>query len=216
MQLRVSHNLTSLFLPSVFICLSIDLQVFGIGDSGLKIQIEIHPNPQSIINGTTVPLDHRPSWKVAKEKDAFLIGLTKLTLMKQRQLNTGNTSIGNSIGNTSIGGSSGNGSNTNVDGAMMNNNNNNNNMYMPNNMQHQQQQQNYMQPLMQQQQQQQPFQQQPNQPQTLYAYGEHEDVQGVVHLVLPPGRKFESLGVKIQFVGRVDMVSVTQKLEQDV
>lgn len=193
--MQQSHISSISIHPFPFIYPSIHrLQVFGIGDSGLKIQIEIHPNPQSIINGTTVPLDHRPSWKVAKEKDAFLIGLTKLTLMKQRQMNTGN-----SIGNSSSG------SNTNVDGAMMNNNNNN--MYMPNNMQ--QQQQNYMQPLMQQQQQ--PFQQQqqPFQPQTLYAYGEHEDVQGVVHLVLPPGRKFESLGVKIQFVGRVDMVSIT-------
>jgi hypothetical protein len=76
----------------------------------------------------------------------------------------------------------------------------NNNMQQ----QQQQQQQNYMQPHMQQQQ---PFQQ-PFQQQTLYAYGEHEDVQGVVHLILPPGRKFESLGVKIQFVGRVDMVRI--------
>ena len=69
----------------------------------------------------------------------------------------------------------------------------------------QQQQQNYMQPLMQQPQQQQPNPNQ-HQHQTLYAYGEHEDIQGVVHLVLPPGKKFESLGIKIQFVGRVDMV----------
>ena len=44
------------------------------------------------------------------------------------------------------------------------------------------------------------------QDQTIYAYGEFEDVQGVAHLTLPPGKKFEHLGIKIQFVGRVDMV----------
>ena len=41
----------------------------------------------------------------------------------------------------------------------------------------------------------------------IYAFGEMEDVQGVVHLRLPPGKKLEHLGVKIQFVGRVDLVS---------
>lgn len=39
----------------------------------------------------------------------------------------------------------------------------------------------------------------------VYAYGEQEDVQGVAHLILPQGKKFEHLGIKIQFVGRVDM-----------
>lgn len=42
----------------------------------------------------------------------------------------------------------------------------------------------------------------------IYAYGEHEDVQGVAHLILAPGKKFEHLGIKIEFVGRVDMVSI--------
>ena len=42
----------------------------------------------------------------------------------------------------------------------------------------------------------------------IYAFGEMEDVRGVVHLRLPPGKKFDHLGVKVQFVGRVEMVSL--------
>ena len=91
---------------------------------------EVGPEREDL--GTIVPLHHQPSWKVSKEKDAFLIGLTKLTLMKQRQGDSGGRSNG---GNSNSNSNSAGGSNTNVDGAMMNNNNNNNNMYMPNNMQ---------------------------------------------------------------------------------
>eukprot|EP01083_Nonionella_stella_P215362 775163_1 len=43
------------------------------------------------------------------------------------------------------------------------------------------------------------------QQEVIYAFGEMEDVQGVVHLCLLPGKRLEHLGVKIQFVGRVDM-----------
>jgi hypothetical protein len=75
------------------------------------------------------------------------------------------------------------------------------NMLLPYPMQQQQQQQQVQQQQVQQQQVQQ------QQGEILYAYGENEDVQGVVHLILPHGRKFEHLGVKIQFVGRVDLVS---------
>jgi hypothetical protein len=41
----------------------------------------------------------------------------------------------------------------------------------------------------------------------IYAHSETEDVQGVVHLMLPPGKHFEHAGIKIQFVGRIEMVS---------
>lgn len=39
----------------------------------------------------------------------------------------------------------------------------------------------------------------------IYAHSETEDVQGVVHLMLPPGKHFEHAGIKIQFVGRIEM-----------
>jgi hypothetical protein len=42
----------------------------------------------------------------------------------------------------------------------------------------------------------------------IYAHSETEDVQGVVHLLLQPGKHFEHAGIKIQFVGRIEMVSV--------
>lgn len=41
----------------------------------------------------------------------------------------------------------------------------------------------------------------------IYVYDSHQDVQGVVHLILPHGKSFEHLGIKIQFLGRIKMVS---------
>jgi len=43
----------------------------------------------------------------------------------------------------------------------------------------------------------------------IYAYDSVQDVQGVVHLILPPGKSFEHLGIKIQFLGRIKMSSAT-------
>ena len=119
------------------------IQVFGLGESGLKIQIDIQPNPQSVASNKVVPLDHRPSWKVGK--NPFIAGLQKKTppnanAVQPQQFMNGYGTPGREV---------------------------------------------------------------------IYAYGELEDVQGVVHLLLPPGKKFEHLGVKIQYVGRVDMVSTS-------
>ncbi len=44
--------------------------------------------------------------------------------------------------------------------------------------------------------------------QTFYAYdGQCPDVQGIVNLILQPGKKYDHNGIKIQFLGRIDMVS---------
>ena len=40
---------------------------------------------------------------------------------------------------------------------------------------------------------------------TIFAYEQHQDVGGVVTLHLAPGKKIEHLGIKIQFIGRIDM-----------
>jgi vacuolar protein sorting-associated protein 26 len=40
----------------------------------------------------------------------------------------------------------------------------------------------------------------------LCAYEASQDVGGVVTLNLSPGKKVEHLGIKIQFIGRIDMV----------
>jgi hypothetical protein len=42
----------------------------------------------------------------------------------------------------------------------------------------------------------------------LFAYEAKQDVGGVVTLHIAPGKKIEHLGIKIQFIGRIDMVSV--------
>jgi vacuolar protein sorting-associated protein 26 len=39
----------------------------------------------------------------------------------------------------------------------------------------------------------------------IVAYEQHQDVSGVVTLHLAPGKKVEHLGIKIQFIGRIDM-----------
>jgi vacuolar protein sorting-associated protein 26 len=39
----------------------------------------------------------------------------------------------------------------------------------------------------------------------LHAYEASQDVTGHVTLRLPPGKKFEHLGIKVQFIGRIDM-----------
>lgn len=43
---------------------------------------------------------------------------------------------------------------------------------------------------------------------TLFAYEASQDVGGKVILSLPPGKKADHLGIKIQFIGRIDMVRV--------
>jgi vacuolar protein sorting-associated protein 26 len=41
----------------------------------------------------------------------------------------------------------------------------------------------------------------------LFAYEAHQDVGGFVTLHVAPGKKIEHLGIKVQFIGRIDMVS---------
>ena len=42
--------------------------------------------------------------------------------------------------------------------------------------------------------------------QAIVAYEASRDIRGVVRLRLPPGKKAEHLGIKVQFIGRIDMV----------
>jgi vacuolar protein sorting-associated protein 26 len=39
----------------------------------------------------------------------------------------------------------------------------------------------------------------------LYVYHASEDVEGVVNIYLPPGKKSDHLGIKVQFIGRIEM-----------
>mmetsp|Transcript_2617 Transcript_2617/g.2990 ORF Transcript_2617/g.2990 Transcript_2617/m.2990 type:complete len:394 (+) Transcript_2617:70-1251(+) len=75
------------------------------GNAGLQIQIEIHPNPQSIQNGTVVQLDHQPSWKITK--NPFMAALSKRELLpdkdSQNQLTNGNVNV-NANGNANMNG----------------------------------------------------------------------------------------------------------------
>lgn len=40
---------------------------------------------------------------------------------------------------------------------------------------------------------------------TIFAYEQHQDVGGMVTLYMAPGKQIEHLGIKIQFIGRIDM-----------
>lgn len=40
----------------------------------------------------------------------------------------------------------------------------------------------------------------------LFAYEAQQDVGGIVTLYVAPGKKIEHLGIKVQFIGRIDMV----------
>ena len=40
---------------------------------------------------------------------------------------------------------------------------------------------------------------------SLFAYEQHQDVSGVIALYLAPGKKVEHMGIKVQFIGRIDM-----------
>lgn len=40
----------------------------------------------------------------------------------------------------------------------------------------------------------------------LFSYEAHQDIGGVVTLQMAPGKKVEHLGIKVQFIGRIDMV----------
>jgi len=39
----------------------------------------------------------------------------------------------------------------------------------------------------------------------VYAYSAEEDIEGEVTILLPPGKKADHLGIKVQFIGRIDM-----------
>lgn len=41
----------------------------------------------------------------------------------------------------------------------------------------------------------------------LFAYEAHQDIGGFVTLHVAPGKKIEHLGIKVQFIGRIDTVS---------
>lgn len=138
--------------------------VFGFGDSGIKIQIDIQPNPQAVAAGSVVPLTHRPSWKVTK--NPFHGNLQKLALWKEYHPSSSHD-------------------------ARVHPTTSNNPMYYGSSMP------SSVPPMM---------MVASTGEEKLYAYGENDDVQGVVHLFLPAnGRKYEHLGIKIQFVGRVDV-----------
>lgn len=42
----------------------------------------------------------------------------------------------------------------------------------------------------------------------VYAYDAAMDVEGVITLSIPPGKKVEHLGMRVEFVGRIEMVSI--------
>ena len=41
----------------------------------------------------------------------------------------------------------------------------------------------------------------------LYVYDASEDVEGFVNLYLPPGKKADHLGIKVELIGQIEMVS---------
>ncbi len=46
----------------------------------------------------------------------------------------------------------------------------------------------------------------------VYAYDAAMDVEGVITLSIPPGKKVEHMGMRVEFVGRIDMVSLKKLL----
>lgn len=165
--------------------------VFGLGGGGVTTSIEIHPSHDDLSRQLVVPMDHVPSWKVNKNvyqnsKQKCLDHSMNMQLLQQQQQQQQQMV--------------------------------NNNMDMG-----QQQQQQMMYPpnngMM-------PSMGPPPPPtpnmnmnamnrgygygsgteQVIYAYhGQSQDVQGVVNLILQPGKKYDHNGIKIQFLGRIDM-----------
>lgn len=114
---------TSLYLLVIFA-----KSFFGLGGSGLKIQVVLDGNRTDKNKENVVPMHHTPSWKLRKNP-FWRIGSSVATVP------------------TSEAGSA-----------------------------------------------------------LLYAYEASEDIGGKVLLMLPPGKKADHLGIKIQFIGRIDMV----------
>jgi Vacuolar protein sorting-associated protein 26 len=50
----------------------------------------------------------------------------------------------------------------------------------------------------------------------LYGYEASQDISGIVTLQIPPGKKVEHLGIKVQFIGRIDMVRFEFKAVPEV
>eukprot|EP00546_Thalassionema_frauenfeldii_P012553 CAMPEP_0178930932 /NCGR_PEP_ID=MMETSP0786-20121207/21597_1 /TAXON_ID=186022 /ORGANISM="Thalassionema frauenfeldii, Strain CCMP 1798" /LENGTH=352 /DNA_ID=CAMNT_0020607689 /DNA_START=30 /DNA_END=1088 /DNA_ORIENTATION=- len=103
------------------------MSFFGLGGSGLKIQVVLDGNRTDKNKENVVPMHHTPSWKLRKNP-FWRIGSSVATVP------------------TSEAGSA-----------------------------------------------------------LLYAYEASEDIGGKVLLMLPPGKKADHLGIKIQFIGRIDM-----------
>jgi hypothetical protein len=157
--------------------------VFGLGSGGLSIHIDIHPSPDGVGRKQIVPIDHIPSWKLNKH---VFQNAYKKCLDKNPSL--------------------------------------------PQQQQQQQQQtpvmypNNYGMPYDQHGQMMMPPTPPPPHPYMenvrgygysapFYAYdGQHPDVQGIVNLILQPGKKYDHNGIKIQFLGRIEMVSKKESI----
>ena len=169
--------------------------VFGLGSGGLSIQITIQPTIESISRHDVVVLDHVPSWKLIKgyhnnsggnggrgiyyKKDMN----DKLLVQQQQQQQQQQPMQMQYDGSTMMIPST----NPPLPPPHINpqggyNNYNYNNPY--NNTTGIQQEA------------------------KIYAFnGSCQDVQGYVNLLLQPGKKYDHNGIKIQFLGRIDMVS---------
>lgn len=222
-------------VPSIYSLVWLQSGLFGAltGSGNCKIDIVLNANQN---DPGIVPIDHHPSWKLHRNpfwrvKHPQAVSGGNKQQEQQPQNNMGGALNNNMMAagspgmnpmdtNRNMNGMNNpNMNNMNMNPNMnvhmnnpnmtMNPNNNNmgNNMHMPNQFPQQQQQMqmpgNPMSPQM-----------MMNPPelvheglrQAVVAYEASRDVGGVVRLRVPPGKKVEHLGIKVQFIGRIDMV----------
>jgi len=152
------------------------MSFFGLGGGGLKVQIELHADPEAIISGEIVQLDHSPSWKIKRNIFSVLNQTPSFSRSKQEvqtkfnNYQDDNASVMSDITSHTLspGVFASRDPYGNLSGGFG------------------------------------------NKPEIassdiIFAYSNNQRVDGVVHLFLPPGKSFEHLGIKLQFLGRIVM-----------
>lgn len=153
--------------------------VFRLGGGGLKIQIDIRANSEGIASGVIVPLDHVPGWKIKKNPYSSL---------NHRTAHVRNHKTSNSLydDNTSV--VSDITSQTYANGYFGRKDSSECHIMYNGDISN-------------------AFGIKPE-ADILYAYDSDQNIEGNVTFFLPQGKRYEHLGIKIEFLGRITMKKV--------
>lgn len=170
--------------------------VFGLGSGGLSVTIDIQPTQDGLARQLIVPIDHPPSWKLnknvfqnSKKKCKMTNSVTPLPQLLQQQQQQMQQQQQQPMYD--------------ANGQLIYPPNNNMMMMPPGPPPPTPPNMNMMGPGMQRGY---GYGGGMGMEKHIYAYnGQYQDIQGMVNLILEPGKKYDHNGIKIHFIGRIEM-----------